>query len=208
MPCKKTEGANIGEWTQDYDAAIKLAKEKGSTVILNFTGSDWCGWCKIMDKNVFHHKDFPAIAKKLNLVLIYIDFPQDDSLVPAKYKTRNKELSTKFGVQGYPTYILFDSEMKNKLGKLGSGRDKTPASFAAEIEGVLRTAPAAIAKKISELGAKGAEFKAAFEAIDTAKAELNKWIATEPSRTPENMKLFEGFNAKIKAAQDKFNSYF
>ena len=128
--------------------------------------------------------------------------------MPAKFKTRNKELSDKFGVQGYPTYILFDSEMKNKIGKLGSGRDKTPASFAAEIEDLLRTTDKAIEAKAKELGAKAGEFRAAFAAIAASKEELDKWIDTRPQRTKENEKLFEGFKAKIAAAKAKFNSYF
>ena len=45
------EGASVGVWTMDFDAAVKLAGEKKLPLILNFTGSDWCGWCKLMDKN-------------------------------------------------------------------------------------------------------------------------------------------------------------
>merc|ERR1712159_21508 len=82
MPCKKIKGAEIGEWTQDYEAAVKLAEEKNASILMNFTGSDWCGWCKLMDRNVFHHADFPPLAKLLNIVMIYIDFPSDQSLVP------------------------------------------------------------------------------------------------------------------------------
>lgn len=208
MPCEKIEGANVGEWTQDYEAAIKLAKEKGSTVILNFTGSDWCGWCKIMDKNVFHHVDFPPLAKELNLVLVYIDFPQNASLVPDKFKSRNKDLSTKYGVEGYPTYILFDSTMTNKLGKLGSGRDKTPASFTDEIKFVVRTTAKAIDEKAASLGSGGEAFKAAFKAIASTKKELSDWIDTKPSRTPGNEKLYNDFTKRIADAKAKFNGYF
>ena len=49
----QTKGAKLGQWTMDYDAAVKLAQSSKQPMILNFTGSDWCGWCKIMDKNVF-----------------------------------------------------------------------------------------------------------------------------------------------------------
>ena len=48
-----TKGAELGEWTMDVSAAKKLAKSKNKPVFLCFTGSDWCGWCKLMEKNVF-----------------------------------------------------------------------------------------------------------------------------------------------------------
>ena len=41
-------GATLGKWTQDLDAAKKLAKEKDLPMLINFSGSDWCGWCKRM----------------------------------------------------------------------------------------------------------------------------------------------------------------
>ena len=44
------EGAEAGVWTQDTDAGFALAKEAGLPILLNFTGSDWCYWCKLMDR--------------------------------------------------------------------------------------------------------------------------------------------------------------
>lgn len=207
MPCKKIDGAEVGEWTQDYDAAVALAKAKDATVIVNFTGSDWCGWCKIMDKNVFHNDKFPPIAKTLNLVLVYIDFPSDKSLVPGKYTERNNTLKGKFGVGGYPTYIVLDSDLK-KLGKLGAGREKTPESFGKEIESILRMLPANLAKKEASLGGRAAEFKAAMVAQAAAKKELDDWLSTKPTRNPENEKKFKAFNEKIAAAESAFAAFY
>lgn len=76
-----TDGAKVGVWTQDYDAAITLAKEKSLPVMLNFTGSDWCGWCKLMDKQVFSTDDWTKWATN-NIVLVFLDFPQDRTSSP------------------------------------------------------------------------------------------------------------------------------
>ena len=57
------EGAKLGHWTMDFDAATKLAAEKKVPLMLNFTGSDWCGWCKLMDKNVFAEAE--AFSRRL-----------------------------------------------------------------------------------------------------------------------------------------------
>ena len=60
----QTEGAEAGVWTMDMDAAKKLAKKKKLPLVLNFTGSDWCGWCKLMEKNVFTKESWRKYAKK------------------------------------------------------------------------------------------------------------------------------------------------
>ena len=75
------QGAELGAWTMDTPAALALAKETGKPVFLCFTGSDWCGWCKLMEKKVFGTEAWQAYAKE-NLVLVWLDFPRDQSLVP------------------------------------------------------------------------------------------------------------------------------
>ena len=68
------KGATPGKWTQDYDAALALAKEHGLPVMLKFTGSDWCGWCQLMEREVFSKKDFENWADG-RVMLVTLDFP-------------------------------------------------------------------------------------------------------------------------------------
>ena len=56
------QGANLGEWTMDLDAAKVLAKDMDVPLMLKFTGSDWCGWCKLMEKSVFSKSEFLEYA--------------------------------------------------------------------------------------------------------------------------------------------------
>ena len=135
-----TDGARVGVWTQDYDAAVALAKTNNLPLMLNFTGSDWCGWCKLMDRQVFSTKEWEAWAKE-NIVLAFIDFPQKKSLVPEKYVDRNKDLSKKYGVRGYPTYVVVDPENGKSIGRLGASRDAAPKKFIAELENLLLQRP-------------------------------------------------------------------
>ncbi len=135
-----TQGAKPGEWTMDYDAAKTLAKEKNLPILINFTGSDWCGWCKLMDKAVFAKADWMAFAKE-NLVLVYIDFPRDKTLVPMNFVARNQKLSDSFGVQGYPTYILLAANGETRLGQLGASQKATPESFIADVKKLTDKAP-------------------------------------------------------------------
>jgi len=148
----KVDGVTPGEWTMDFDAAKTLAGEKKLPLILNFSGSDWCGWCKIMEKNVFAEQEWKDYASD-NIVMVLIDFPKDKSLVPEKYVERNDELKEAHGVRGFPTFVVLDDDAETVLGRLSAGRDKTPAAFIAELQPLLRYRTGAIekyAKTLSE----------------------------------------------------------
>ncbi len=200
------DGAKVGHWTMDYDAAVKLAAEKKLPLILNFTGSDWCGWCKLMDKNVFAKSEWQKFAAK-NAVLVTIDFPQDKSIVPEKYVARNSKLQGEFGVQGFPSYVILDSDGKTKIGQLGAGQDKTPKSFIAEFETVVKTSTAGIAAYIKKNPAKAPAFKKAIAEAQASKKELMDWIATRPERNDANNKKFEEFQKKIQDTDAKVAAF-
>ena len=161
------DGATVGKWTMDMDAAKKLAADKKLPILLDFSGSDWCGWCKVMEENVFTLPAWSAYATN-NLVMVLLDFPNDKSLVPEKYVARNKALQSKYGVQGFPTFIVLDDDGETLLGQLGSGRDKTPASFQGELEKLFRNRPAALAKYAESLSP---EARAKFEALTSKMTE-------------------------------------
>jgi thioredoxin-related protein len=103
-------------WTEKYDEAVAVSKKSGLPILADFTGSDWCGWCIKLHKEVFDTQEFKEWAAK-NVVLLELDFPnqkaQDEAL-----KAKNKELAGKYEIRGYPTILILDAEGK-KLGKLG-----------------------------------------------------------------------------------------
>jgi len=129
-------GAVPGKWTQDFDAAKELAAAQNLPLFLNFTGSDWCGWCKLMDRLVFSQKEWKSWAKD-KVVLVFIDFPRDESQVPKKYRSRNRKLQEQYGVRGYPTYIVLSPDGTKVLGRLGASREATPASFIEQLSALL-----------------------------------------------------------------------
>jgi len=103
-------------WTEDFANAILLAKEKNKPVFALFTGSDWCGWCIKLDKEVFSKKDFADYANE-NFILFKADYPraiaQSDTV-----KDQNQKLAKQFGVRGYPTVLILDKDSK-VIGKTG-----------------------------------------------------------------------------------------
>lgn len=103
-------------------------------VLLDFTGSDWCGWCKVLKKEVFQTPEFLDYAKK-NLVLVEVDFPQRKKQ-SAELKKANEELQERFKVRYYPTIILLNSAGK-VLGELGY-QEGGAKPFIAELEKLRR----------------------------------------------------------------------
>lgn len=103
-------------WDDDYEKALAKAKAEKKMVLLDFTGSDWCGWCIKLDKEVFSKKQFKDYAKE-NLVLVEVDFPQGKRQTK-KVKEQNAKLQQEHGVRGYPTIIVLNSEGQ-KVGQLG-----------------------------------------------------------------------------------------
>jgi protein disulfide-isomerase len=118
------------EWITDLLKAQEKAKTENKMVMMDFTGSDWCGWCIKLHKEVFSTDDFAKYAKD-NLVLVEVDFPQKKKQSAAQTKA-NKALQEKYKVEGYPTIIVLNSEGK-KVGELGY-QTGGPKPFIAQLE--------------------------------------------------------------------------
>jgi len=201
-----TEGAEVGKWTMDYEAAAALAAEKKLPILINFTGSDWCGWCKLMDKNVFAEEQWKTFAAE-NVVLATIDFPRDKTIVPEKFVEQNKALKEKFGIRGYPTYIVLDHDAETQIGKLGAGRDKTPESFITEFKALMRKSASGIQAYIEANPEKAEAYKAAIEEEKAANKALADWLETKPERNEENNAKFAELSERIKAATEKLGEF-
>lgn len=102
-------------WHTDMAKASELSLKKKKPMLLFFTGSDWCGWCIRLQKEVLQTPEFAKWAKK-NVILVELDFPkrtpQDENL-----RAQNQNLQQMFGIRGYPT-IWFVSPEKTKEGKM------------------------------------------------------------------------------------------
>ncbi|HKS38557.1 MAG TPA: thioredoxin family protein [Verrucomicrobiae bacterium] len=117
-------------WLTDLAKAQQKATAEKKMVMLDFTGSDWCGWCIKLNKEVFSTDEFAKYAKD-NLVLVEVDFPQKKEQSAAQKKA-NQELEKKFKVEGYPTIIVLNAEGK-KIGELGY-QPGGPGPFIAQLE--------------------------------------------------------------------------
>jgi thioredoxin-related protein len=103
-------------WLTNYDQAIKQATSEKKPILMDFTGSDWCGWCIRLDKEVFSQPEFVDYANQ-NLVLLKLDFPRKKEQSTTE-KEQNEKLATKYQIEGFPTIVVLDSTGK-QLGQLG-----------------------------------------------------------------------------------------
>jgi|GEM_PF-2105223 len=125
--------ASADEWLTDYAKALALAKSTNKPVLIDFTGSDWCGWCIKLDKEVFSLQGFKSYAAQ-KLVLLKVDFPHGKAL-PEAEKAQNEKLSSQFGIQGFPTVVVLkpDGSKAGELGYTPGG----PQAFIKKLEKVL-----------------------------------------------------------------------
>ncbi|MFX3625934.1 MAG: thioredoxin family protein [bacterium] len=137
-------------WHTDLKQANDVSTAEKKPIFAFFTGSDWCGWCKKLQRDVFVKPAFIAWANK-NVVLLELDFPRRKQLSPAQVK-QNAELQQAFRVTAYPTIWLFTMAKDSvgekytitAKGKCGYPRGATPGK---EEEKFISTANAILANK-------------------------------------------------------------
>ncbi len=129
-PVVTTELARETLWLTDYEEAQKRAKESNRLLLVDFTGSDWCGWCIKLDREVFSQPAFQEYATK-NLVLMQVDFPKGKPQT-AEQKAQNQQLAMRHRIQGFPTIIVLNAEGRKiaELGYIPGGA----AAFIAELD--------------------------------------------------------------------------
>ena len=123
--------ASEGEWLTDLPKALNRAKAEKKAVLMDFTGSDWCGWCKRFNKEVFSTAEFKEYATK-NLVLVEVDFPNQKKLGP-ELKKANDGLKSKYNVNGFPTLVVLNGEGR-EIGRQVGYSDGGPKAFIAKLE--------------------------------------------------------------------------
>ncbi len=116
-----TPAHNDATWLTNLEEAQAKAAAEKKFVLVNFSGSDWCGWCIKLDEEVFSQEAFLNYAEK-NLILVNLDFPQSTPQDPAQ-KTYNKSIAEKYKIAAFPSVYVFDykGELVYKAGYVAGG---------------------------------------------------------------------------------------
>ena len=110
-------------WERDVNKALEISQKSKKPLLMFFTGSDWCGWCIRLQKEVLKTPEFATWAKD-NVVLVELDFPRKNIMSP-EIQNQNNQLQQLFEVRGYPTVWIVNAEIKDgktnfqKLGTTG-----------------------------------------------------------------------------------------
>jgi protein disulfide-isomerase len=124
-------GAEQQHWLTNLPQAMAQAQKENKTVLLDFTGSDWCGWCIKFKKEALDTPEFTEYAAK-NLILVELDFPrkvqQSETL-----KKDNKAVAEHYKVTGYPTFVVLNKDGK-EIGRQPGYEEGGAKAFIAEIE--------------------------------------------------------------------------
>lgn len=118
-------------WLSDTALARDTARRQGRPILMDFTGSDYCAPCQKLAREIYDTPTFARYAAS-NLVLLIVDFPAWKELPPAQTQA-NQALADQFKIEGYPTVVLVDSEMR-EIGRFTDIRAGTPAEFIADVE--------------------------------------------------------------------------
>ncbi len=113
-------------WLTDLDEAKKVAMKENKKLLVDFTGSDWCGYCIKLHKEVFDTPEFEKFAK--DYVLVELDFPKRKEQ-PAAEKAKNQAAQKKYGVNGFPTVIIMNTSGKVLNRAEGYSPDSGPSAY-------------------------------------------------------------------------------
>ena len=118
-------------WLTDYKKAQQEAKANDKLLLINFTGSDWCGYCIQLDRVILSKPQFKDYASK-NLVLMEVDFPRR-KMQSAEIKRQNEELAEHYQIEGFPTIVVLSGDGR-KVWRFDGYFSAGPEAFISELE--------------------------------------------------------------------------
>ena len=134
-------------WSHDIAKAMKDAASENKHILMDFTGSDWCGYCIKLNEEIFSQDGFKDVIPK-NFVLVEFDFPRDQTKLSEETIKQNEEWRDKLGVEGFPAIYLATADGK-PYAQTGYRRGNTPDEYAAhltELRGAKQVSDKALAK--------------------------------------------------------------
>jgi thiol-disulfide isomerase/thioredoxin len=123
------------EWLDDYEEAIDLAKDHDVPVFVLITGSDWCGYCIKLKREVLDQDVFEEAAEG-KLVLFEADFPRKKKL-SGKLREQNEAVKKKFNARGFPTVVVIDPDNEKVLWR-SVGYGGNASGYIQALEAVIR----------------------------------------------------------------------
>ena len=159
-------------WSTDLEVSIEKARAEGKSLLVDFTGSDWCVWCIRLDEEVFATEAFREGIKD-RLVLVKLDYPRDTSAQTEEQRRKLADWAQRYAISGYPTILLLDGEGR-PFAKTGyqQGGPEAYLKHLEELEAIRKRRDEAFAKAEGLMGVAKAQ------ALDEALATIDPSFAT------------------------------
>lgn len=123
----------------DFEAAkIEAAKSK-KNILAVFSGSDWCHWCKVLEKDYLSKPEFVDEAGK-DFVLVFVDNPKDKSVLSESAKKANSVLTKKYKIRGFPTIKILNAEGE-EIAETRPKDEVTPKDYAVRLRREVKVGP-------------------------------------------------------------------
>lgn len=120
-------------WLGDFNTAKVEATQAHKLILINFSGSDWCGPCIRLRKEILESPGFEGYAAE-HLILVRADFPRQKKNQPSKEQVKlNEALAEKYNSEGKFPYTLLVDESGKVLKAWDGYPDETPEQFVADI---------------------------------------------------------------------------
>jgi len=121
-------------WMGDFDSARTEAVKEHKLILINFSGSDWCGPCIRLRKEILESATFENYATD-HLVLVRADFPrQKKNQLPKDQVKRNEALADKYNADGKFPFTLLVDENGKVLKSWDGFPNETPGQFVSDID--------------------------------------------------------------------------
>lgn len=192
---RKTSSTPVG-FTDDLDAARARAARENKLVFAVFSGSDWCGWCRKLEEEVLSKPEFVKGAEK-DFVLVFIDSPNDKSLLSEHAKSANPKLTGKYDINGFPTVLILDAKGK-QVAQTGY-EEGGPAAYLNRLAATLAAArrTAALAEAVTGMKAGSPERVKALDAVLAgldagAQKEHEEWVREVLAADPDGTLGYRG----------------
>jgi protein disulfide-isomerase len=129
-----TQAADDGlKWFTTLEEGKAEAAKSNKPIFLFFTGSDWCGWCIKLVKQVLSQPAFIEYAD--DLVLVKLDYTKKTPVTQERM-TYIRTLMQQYGAQGFPTIILLNAKGET-LGQTGY-QDLSPEDYVKHLKAFIK----------------------------------------------------------------------
>lgn len=121
------------DWTMNFEEAKTLAAEKDQNIVLVFQGSDWCGPCIKLDREIWSTDTFKEFSRS-HFVMLKADFPKRKAnQLDSEQIRKNTLLAEKYNPAGYFPFVVVLNKDGKVLGETGY-KKVSPKEYIALLE--------------------------------------------------------------------------